>query len=149
MTRVLRTASDGTLPEPKLNPSSVIWFWFVGCPPTENDAALESVAADFPLLAAALRKARPVAITGHLVVVAFPYDDSFNRRMAAENGEHRRAVAEALHALTGVALRVDYELHEFAEELSGDELVARIVQEFDAEEIVAVPESAPDQEAGT
>ncbi len=118
-------------------------------------AALESVAADFPLLAAALRKARPVAITGHLVVVAFPHDDSFNRRMAAENGEHRRAVAEALHALTGVALRVDYELHEFAEEealaeeLSGDELVARIVQEFDAEEIVAVPESAPDQEAGT
>ena len=79
-------------------------------------AALESVAADFPLLAAALRKARPIALTGHLVVVAFPHDDSFNRRMAAENGEHRRAVAEALHALTGVALRVDYELHEFAEE---------------------------------
>ena len=118
-------------------------------------AALESVAADFPLLAAALRKARPVAVTGHLVVVAFPHDDSFNRRMAAENGEHRRAVAEALHALTGVALRVDYELHEFtveevvAEELSGDELVARIVQEFDAEEIVAVPDAAPDQEAGS
>lgn len=118
-------------------------------------AALESVAADFPLLAAALRKARPVAITGHAVVVAFAHDDSFNRRMAAENSEHRRVVADALHSLTGVALKLDYELHDLgaedlAEELSGDELVARIVQEFDAEEIVAetVPESAPDQEAG-
>ena len=27
MTRVLRTASDGTLPEPNDRPSSVIWFW--------------------------------------------------------------------------------------------------------------------------
>ena len=75
--------------------------------------------------------------------------------MAAENTEHRRVVADALHSLTGVALKIDYELHDLgaedlAEELSGDELVARIVQEFDAEEIVAetVPESAPDQEAG-
>ncbi len=118
-------------------------------------AALESVSADFPLLAAALRKARPIALNGSLVVVAFPQGDAFNRRMAAENSEHRRVVAEALLALTGAPLRVEYELHELAdddvaEELTGDELVARLVHEFDAEEIVAetVPERAPDQEAG-
>ena len=44
ITRVLRTASEGTLPDPKLNPSRVIWFWLVGWPPTENVAAVESVA---------------------------------------------------------------------------------------------------------
>ena len=132
-------------PPPGLDEVIVLW-----------PAALESVAAGFPLLAAALRKARPVAIDSHALVVAFPSDDSFNRRMAAENGEHRRAVAAALEALTGVVLRVEYELRDLADdevavELSEDELVARIVQEFDAEEIVAepVPDSAaPDQEAG-
>ena len=119
-------------------------------------AALETVGAEFPLLAAALRKARPVELSGHALVIAFAHDESFNRRMAADNAEHRRVVADALQSLTGVALRIDYELHELdaedlIEELSGDELVARIVQEFDAEEIVpepVVPDPAPDQEAG-
>ena len=37
MTRVLRTASCGTVPEPKLRPSRVIWFWLVGCPATEPE----------------------------------------------------------------------------------------------------------------
>ena len=44
ITRVLRTASCGTEPEPKLRPSRVIWFWFWGCPATEKLAGVESVA---------------------------------------------------------------------------------------------------------
>ncbi len=65
--------------------------------------------------------------------------------MAAENQEHRRALGEALLALTGARLRLAYELRDLGEperppELAGDELVARIVQEFDAEEIVPEPE---------
>ena len=133
----------------------------VAAPPTLDElvalwpAALESVATDFPLLAAVLRKARPISLNGSLVVVAFSQDDAFNRRMAAENSEHRSVVAEALLALTGAPLRVDYEIHELAdddvaEELTGDALVARLVHEFDAEEIVAetVPGIPPDQETG-
>ena len=110
-------------------------------------AALEAVGADFPVLAAVLRKARPVEFVDEALVVAFPSSESFNRRMVADNTEHKRAVADALVALTGAAFRIDYELRDLASDeaqaaLSGDELVARLVQEFDAQEIV--PE--PDQE---
>ena len=42
ITRVLRTASDGTLPEPNDKPSSVIWFWSARCPAITNEFAVES-----------------------------------------------------------------------------------------------------------
>ncbi len=108
-------------------------------------AALETVGADYALLAAALMNARPVEISDGTLILAFAADDTFNRRMAAENQEHRRALHEALLALTGAQLRLAYELRDLGEperppELAGDELVARIVQEFDAEEIVPEPE---------
>ena len=109
------------------------------------DAALETVGADYALLAAALHNARPIELSEGTLTLAFAADDSFNRRMAAENPEHRRALGEALVALTGARLRLVYELRDLGEpeqppELAGDELVARIVQEFDAEEIVPEPE---------
>jgi len=108
-------------------------------------AALETVGADYALLAAALHNARPVELSEGTLTLAFAADDTFNRRMAAENPEHRRALGEALVALTGARLRLVYELRDLGEperppELAGDELVARIVQEFDAEEIVPEPE---------
>jgi len=109
-------------------------------------AALETVGADFALLAAALGNARPVSLADGVLTLAFAHDDTFNRRMAAENADHRRALGEALQALTGARLRLAYELRDLgdepepAPELAGDELVARIVQEFDAEEIVPEPE---------
>jgi len=109
------------------------------------EAALETVGADYALLAAALHNARPIELSEGTLTLAFAADDSFNRRMAAENPEHRRALGEALVALTGARLRLVYELRDLGEpeqppELAGDELVARIVQEFDAEEIVPEPE---------
>lgn len=109
-------------------------------------AALETVGADYALLAAALGNARPVSLSDGVLTLAFAHDDTFNRRMAAENADHRRALGEALLALTGARLRLAYELRDLGEdpeqapELAGDELVARIVQEFDAEEIVPEPE---------
>ncbi len=108
-------------------------------------AALQTIEADYALLAAALGNARAVDLTDGALTVAFAPDDTFNRRMAAENPDHRRALGEALLALTGARLRLVYELRDIGEpqappELAGDELVARIVQEFDAEEIVPEPE---------
>ncbi len=106
--------------------------------------AIETIGADFSLLAAALRNARPVELDGSMLTVAFAQDDSFNRRMASESADHRRALGEALAALTGAPLRLTFELRDLGEpdappELAGDELVARIVREFDAEEIAAEP----------
>jgi hypothetical protein len=108
-------------------------------------AALQTIEADYALLAAALGNARAVDLTDGALTVAFAPDDTFNRRMAAENPDHRRALGEALLALTGARLRLLYELRDIGApqappELAGDELVARIVQEFDAEEIVPEPE---------
>lgn len=108
-------------------------------------AALETIGADYALLAAALGNARAVELRDGTLTLAFARDDTFNRRMAAENQDHRRALGEALLALTGARLRLAYELQDLGEpeappELAGDELVARIVQEFDAEEIVPEPE---------
>ena len=106
--------------------------------------AIETIGADFSLLAAALRNARPVELDATMLTVAFAQDDSFNRRMASESADHRRALTEALAALTGAPLRLAFELRDLGEpvaapELAGDELVARIVREFDAEEIAAEP----------
>jgi hypothetical protein len=110
-------------------------------------AVLETIAGDFSLLAAALGNARPAELSDGQLVVAFAPGDSFNRRVAADNADHRRALGEALEALTGARLRLVYEHPELGEEavvpeLRGDELVARIVQEFDAEEII--PDPMPD-----
>ncbi|MCU0314680.1 MAG: hypothetical protein MUC84_11555 [Solirubrobacteraceae bacterium] len=115
-------------------------------------AVLETIAEDFSLLAAALGNAHPAEITDGALIVAFAQDDSFNRRMAAESADHRRVLGEALQALTGVRLRLAYELRDLGgvpagpPPLAGEELVARIVQEFDAEEIVPEAVADPDPE---
>ena len=78
------------------------------------------------------------------MIVAFAEDDSFNRRMVADNGEAREAVAGALEALVGGRVRIEYELRDIspapeARELGGDELVDRLRETFDAEEILPEP----------
>jgi hypothetical protein len=115
-------------------------------------AVLETIAEDFSLLSAALANAHPAEIVDGALIVAFAQDDSFNRRMAAESADHRRVLGEALQALTGTRLRLAYELRDLADvaagppPLAGEDLVARIVQEFDAEEIVPEPVADPDPE---
>ncbi len=120
-------------------------------------AVVETLQADQSLLAAALAGAQPVEVREDgVLIVAFGAEDSFNRRMAAENAEHRQAVVEAVRSLTGAPLRVEYETRELEAreappELAGDELVDRIVETFDAEEIVpgeGASAEGPEGEAG-
>ena len=93
------------------------------------------------MLAALLADARPVAVGQREVTVAFPSGAAFLKRKA-EQDDHRRTAIEAFKAVTGQRLALRYELREDGEEeresartLSGEELVRRFLEEFDAEEI--------------
>jgi len=107
-------------------------------------AVLETINPDQPMVCAALHRAQPVEVRGGALIVAFAEDDSFNRRMVADNGEAREAVAGALEALVGGRVRIEYELRDIGpapevQELGGDELVDRLRETFDAEEILPEP----------
>ncbi|MGH2856424.1 MAG: DNA polymerase III subunit gamma/tau [Solirubrobacteraceae bacterium] len=113
-------------------------------------AELETVAACWPavidllisqenqLLAYALADARPVALAGRELTVAFPASKEFHKRKA-EQDDHRRATADALRAVVGTPLTPRYELSDEIEEtvptVSQEELVRRLVEEFDASEV--------------
>jgi hypothetical protein len=96
------------------------------------------------MLAALLAGARPVAIGERELTLAFPADAAFLKRKA-EQEDHRRVTAEAYRRVTGQPLVLRYELRDLepatAEpdgeaRLSGEELVRRFLEEFDAEEIL-------------
>jgi DNA polymerase-3 subunit gamma/tau len=114
------------------------------------DSAVESwpavadlVRVDNAMLAALLSEARPVSITDRELTLAFPAGAAFLKRKA-EQDDHRRVAVEALKSITGQRLALRFELRELAPEdapagpevLSGDELVRRFMEEFDAEEIL-------------
>ena len=105
-------------------------------------AVVELVRDQNKMLAALLKDARPVAVTDRELELAFPPGAAFLKRKA-EQDDHRRAAADALHAVSGRALALRYELggEELSSEvdatvLSGEELVQRFLQEFDAEELL-------------
>jgi DNA polymerase-3 subunit gamma/tau len=110
-------------------------------------AVLDSVRGDNMALGVALSEARPVELRDHELIVAFAKRDGFNRRMADSAG-HRMVVEEAVRSLSGTALRICFELRDLepehgengAETPSEDEIVARFVTEFDAQEIVPDPD---------
>ena len=90
--------------------------------------------------------AQPVELAGEELTVAFAPSAAFLKKKA-EDAANRTAVAEALRQVTGRRLRPSYELRELLEEeggavvtLSEEELVARFMSEFDAEEL---PDDAP------
>ena len=98
------------------------------------------------MVAALLADARPVAVDERALTLAFPAGAAFLKRKA-EQDDHRRATAEAFRSVTGSALTLRYELrdeeaHEVpgAPVLSGEELVQRFMEEFDAEEILDDPD---------
>ena len=100
------------------------------------------------MLAAALDAARPVALGSGGLTLAFPSGAAFFKRKA-EQDDHRRAATEAVRAVTGAALALRYELRDEPEPaavkasgLTGEELVRRFMEEFDAEEVL----DDPDQE---
>ena len=119
-------------------------------------AVLETINPEQPMVCAALARAQPAEMRAGILVVAFPEDDSFNRRMVADNADARTVVGMALESLLGARVRIEYELRDLgtapeAQALAGDELVDKLLETFDAEEIVAAPAAvseAPDEAGG-
>jgi DNA polymerase-3 subunit gamma/tau len=116
-------------------------------------AVVEQVKERNAMLAALLADARPVAVSERELTLAFPSGADFLKRKA-EQDEHRRATVEALRAVSGRGLGLRYELRDGEDEgggqdgatgLSGEELVRRFVEEFDAEEVLE-EEPNPDTE---
>jgi len=113
-------------------------------------AVLESVAGQNRLLAASLAEARPAALADRELTLAWGQSAAFSKRKA-EDALSKELIAQAIRAVTGSSLRLAYALRADAEhvaaaetagaapELSEDELIARLVSEFDAEELPPDP----------
>jgi DNA polymerase-3 subunit gamma/tau len=104
-------------------------------------AVVELVRGQNVMLGALLADARPVAVSERELTLAFPEGAAFLKRKA-EQDDYRRTTAEALRAVTGHHLVLRYELRDGQAEvpaegqvLSGEELVRRFLEEFDAEEL--------------
>ncbi len=100
---------------------------------------LDTIRASNAMLGAVVDVARPVELEGDRLILAFGEDAVFLRQKAEERAT-RSALAEAVRVVTGHALTFSYELRAGAEvpqpvALSDDELVARLKDEFDAEEL--------------
>lgn len=105
-------------------------------------AVVGLVRAENAMLAALLEAARPVSVTDQQLTVAFPAGAAFLKRKA-EQDDHRRVAADALRKVTGQPLALRFELRDEAggeepedQSISGEELVQRFVEEFDAEELL-------------
>jgi DNA polymerase-3 subunit gamma/tau len=104
-------------------------------------AVVDLVRGENAMLAALLSDARPVAVKERELTLAFPGGAAFLKRKA-EQEDYRRVAGEALKAVTGRRLALRYELRDDEEEpagepvLSGEELVRRFMDEFDAEEVL-------------
>jgi len=99
-------------------------------------AVLESLEGESPMLAAALREARPSGLAEQDLTLAWPETAAFSKRQA-EDPAKRELIAQSIRAVTGASLRLAYELGgevAEAETLSEDELVARFKHEFGAVE---------------
>ena len=117
-------------PEPDLEALRALW-----------PAVLDTVREGNSMLAALLDGAQPVTLVGDELTVAFPESRAFLKRKA-EDRPNREALAAAIRAVSGHQARLAYELRpdegdapEPPPKLSDDELVARFLAEFDAEEL--------------
>jgi DNA polymerase-3 subunit gamma/tau len=123
-------------PEPEVSPpadlQSTIEVW---------PAVIQHVRERNAMLAGLLDQAKPVALSDSELTLAFPAGADFFKRKAAQD-EHRRATAQALKSVSGLSLALRYELRDDVAEqdgpqaLSGEELVRRFIEEFDAEELL-------------
>ena len=109
-------------------------------------AVIDLVRGANAMLAALLEQARPIALDGDVLTVAFPSSASFLKKKA-EAGANRAAVASALRDLAGGSWTLSYELREELDvpadgaptPRSEQEWVARFMAEFDAEELPPEP----------
>jgi DNA polymerase-3 subunit gamma/tau len=105
-------------------------------------AVVDLVRAKNALLGALIAEAEPIALDGEELTVAFAASAQFLKKKA-EDPANRATVSEALGELTGRRLRLSYELRQELEGQargggargSGEELVRRLMEEFDAEEL--------------
>jgi hypothetical protein len=106
-------------------------------------AVIDLVRTGNAMLGALIEQAKPVALAGEELTVAFPSSASFLKKKA-ESAANRTTVAAALGDLAGGRWRLCYELREELDVREGDvaprseqEWVARFMEEFDAEELPA------------
>ena len=112
-------------------------------------AVIDLVRGENALLGALLAEARPIAVDGEDLTLAFASTAQFLKKKA-EDPANRVTVGEALRAITGTRWRLSYVLSEEASDESApapdgrseEDWVARFMQEFDAEEISGEWESA-------
>jgi DNA polymerase-3 subunit gamma/tau len=114
-------------------------------------AVVETVKQGNAMVAALLADARAVAVGERELTLAFPTGAAFLKRKA-EQDDNRRLAADAWRTVTGHPMTLRYELRDDAEPhagvpaLSGEELVRRFVEEFDAEEIIGDDPEEPERE---
>ncbi len=121
-------------------------------------AVVELVRGEHAMLGAVIKDARPVALEGFDLTLAFSSTAQFLRKKA-EDPANRAIVGEALRSLAPGRWRLSYELRDVpggeggdgSPELSEEELVRRFIEEFDAEEVPSdwlpdgqAPEQDPD-----
>jgi len=115
-------------------------------------AVVDTVREGNAMLAALLADARPVIVTERELTLAFPTGAAFLKRKA-EQDDHRRVTVEALRSVTGHTLVLRYELRDEEEPaadpaetvLTGEELVQRFMEEFNAEELLDDPDQPEDK----
>jgi DNA polymerase-3 subunit gamma/tau len=96
------------------------------------------------MMAALLAEARPMALEGDVLVLAYPASASFSKRKIEDRANGERLI-QALRLVSGRPLAARFEIHDGAgsgEEpgtppvrLTEDELIARFKSEFDAEDV--------------
>ena len=128
-------------PEPALAPAAAAPL---GLEDAERlwPAVVDTVRQENAMLAALLADARAVEIGERELTLAFPTGAAFLKRKA-EQDDNRRMATQAWRTISGHALSLRYELKDVGDQpagspaMSGEELVRRFIEEFDAEEIVA------------
>lgn len=112
-------------------------------------AVLNGLHEQLPAVSAYFAAAHPIAANGKEVTLGFPPGTGMKRRKA-EATDSRAALAEAFRELTGVTPVLAYEDVEDAPasaqptSLSGDEFVATLKREFDAEEVNPATQESSD-----
>jgi DNA polymerase-3 subunit gamma/tau len=110
-------------------------------------AIVERIREDSPLLAALLNDCRPESLLDQTVVLTWPESAAFLKRKA-EDATNNEIIAKGIDAIIGKRLRIRYELRPDSEErsaspLSEEELIARLMSDFDAKEISPEPQETP------
>jgi DNA polymerase-3 subunit gamma/tau len=107
-------------------------------------AILDSLAASASgMVASYFDGTAPVTLEGQNLTIGFPADAAFNRRNA-ERSECRQQLADAVQAVTGERLKIEYDSLESdrqatepeSEVMPEEDFVARVKSEFNAEEVI-------------